>query len=117
MIIAAPFSYLALFGPRRITVSTRSIKRRVRIVSVEELPVPDFLDPSPGMELYLTKKEMKQRIKAVIQILDATDWGGVVMYYWYDFSYERNLPGALAEHKRFEKPPPPQPAVSWRGNG
>lgn len=63
-------------------------KRRVQIVSVEELPVPDLPEPSPGMESNLSKKEEQQRIKAVIEVLDATDRAAVVMYYWYDFSYE-----------------------------
>jgi RNA polymerase sigma-70 factor (ECF subfamily) len=63
-------------------------KRRVQIVSVEELPVPDLPEPSPGMESNLSKKEEQQRIKAVITVLDATDRAAVVMYYWYDFSYE-----------------------------
>ena len=63
-------------------------KRRVQIVSVEELPVPDLPEPSPGMESNLSRKEEQQRIKAVIGVLDATDRAAVVMYYWYDFSYE-----------------------------
>ena len=63
-------------------------KRKMQIVSVEELPVPDLPEPSPGMELNLSKKEEQQRIKAVIGVLDATDRAAVVMYYWYDFSYE-----------------------------
>jgi RNA polymerase sigma-70 factor, ECF subfamily len=63
-------------------------KRRVQIVSVEELPVPDLPEPSPGMESNLSKKEEQQRIKAVVGVLDATDRAAVVMYYWYDFSYE-----------------------------
>ncbi len=63
-------------------------KRRVQIVSVEELPVPDLPEPSPGMESNLSKKEEQQRIKAVIGVLDETDRAAVVMYYWYDFSYE-----------------------------
>jgi RNA polymerase sigma-70 factor (ECF subfamily) len=63
-------------------------KRRVQIVSVEELPVPDLPEPSPGIEANLSKKEEQQRIKAVIGTLDATDRAAVVMYYWYDFSYE-----------------------------
>jgi RNA polymerase sigma-70 factor (ECF subfamily) len=63
-------------------------KRRVQIVSVEELPVPDLPEPSPGMESNLSKKEEQQRIKAVIGVLDATDRAAVVMYYWYDFSYQ-----------------------------
>jgi RNA polymerase sigma-70 factor, ECF subfamily len=63
-------------------------KRRVQIVSVEELPVPDLPEPSPGMESNLSKKEEQQRIKAVIGVLDGIDRAAVVMYYWYDFSYE-----------------------------
>ena len=63
-------------------------KRKMQIVSVEELPVPDLPEPSPGMELNLSKKEEQQRIKAVIGVLDAADRAAVVMYYWYDFSYE-----------------------------
>jgi len=63
-------------------------KRRVQIVSVEELPVPDLPEPSPGMESNLSRKEEQLRIKAVIGVLDATDRAAVVMYYWYDFSYE-----------------------------
>ena len=63
-------------------------KRRVQIVSVEELPVPDLPDISPGMESNLSRKEEQQRIKAVIGVLDGTDRAAVVMYYWYDFSYE-----------------------------
>jgi RNA polymerase sigma-70 factor (ECF subfamily) len=63
-------------------------KRRVQIVSVEELPVPDLPDVSPGMESNLSRKEEQQRIKAVIGVLDETDRAAVVMYYWYDFSYE-----------------------------
>ena len=63
-------------------------KRKMQIVSVEELPVPDLPEPSPGMELNLSKKEEQQRIRAVIGVLDAADRAAVVMYYWYDFSYE-----------------------------
>jgi RNA polymerase sigma-70 factor (ECF subfamily) len=63
-------------------------KRRVQIISVEELPVPDLPDHSPGIESNLSKKEEQQRIKAVIGVLDAIDRAAVVMYYWYDFSYD-----------------------------
>ncbi len=63
-------------------------KRRVQIVSVEDLPTPDLPEPSPGMESTLSKKEEQQRIKAVIGKLDEMDRAAVVMYYWYDFSYE-----------------------------
>lgn len=63
-------------------------KRRVQIISVEELPMPDLPEPSPGIESDLGRKEEQQKIRAVLDILDSTDRAAVVMYYWYDFSYE-----------------------------
>ncbi len=63
-------------------------KRRVQVVSVEELPVPDLPDRSPGMETNLSRKEERARIRAILNKLDPLDRAAVVMYYWYDFSYE-----------------------------
>jgi RNA polymerase sigma-70 factor (ECF subfamily) len=63
-------------------------KRRVQVVSVEDLPYPDLPDHSPGMESNLSRREEQQKIRGVLEILDATDRAAVVMYYWYDFSYE-----------------------------
>jgi len=63
-------------------------KRRVQIVSMEELPAPDLPEPSPGVEANLGLKEEQQKIRAVLEILDSTDRAAVVMYYWYDFSYD-----------------------------
>lgn len=63
-------------------------KRRIQIVSIEELPVPDLPEPSPGVEAGLGRKEERQKIRAVLEILDSTDRAAVVMYYWYDFSYD-----------------------------
>jgi RNA polymerase sigma-70 factor, ECF subfamily len=63
-------------------------KRRVTIVSVEELPVPDLPEPTPGIETSLSRKEEQARIQNVLGILDPIDKAAIVMYYWYDFSYE-----------------------------
>jgi RNA polymerase sigma-70 factor (ECF subfamily) len=63
-------------------------KRRMQIISVEELPDPDLKEPSPGMETGLSRKEERQRIQSLLHTLDPTDRAAVVMYYWYDFSYE-----------------------------
>jgi RNA polymerase sigma-70 factor (ECF subfamily) len=63
-------------------------KRRVQIVSIEDLPVPELADHSPGMESNLKRKEEQQKIRAVLGILDSTDRAAVIMYYWYDFSYD-----------------------------
>ncbi len=63
-------------------------KRRMKIVSVEELPEPDLPEPSPGIEAGISRREEQQKIRSVLGILDATDRAAIIMYYWYDFSYE-----------------------------
>ncbi len=63
-------------------------KRRVPLVSVEDLVVPDLPDPAPGLESTLGRKEEQRRIRAVLDILEPVDRAAVIMYYWYDFSYE-----------------------------
>jgi RNA polymerase sigma-70 factor (ECF subfamily) len=63
-------------------------KRKVNLVSIEELPIPDLPESSPGIETSLGRKEEQTRIRSVLGILDPTDRAAIVMYYWYDFSYE-----------------------------
>ncbi len=63
-------------------------KRRVPLISVEDLPVPDLPDPGIGLEPGLSRKEEQGRIRAVLNVLEPVDRAAVVMYYWYDFSYE-----------------------------
>lgn len=63
-------------------------RRRMAIVSFEELPVPDVPDEAPGLETNLNQKEEQNRIRAVLNTLEPTDRAAVIMYYWYDFSYE-----------------------------
>lgn len=63
-------------------------KRRYPVVSVEDLPVPDLPDPTPGVENNLGRKEEQERVRQLLSALDSTDRAAVVMYYWYDFSYD-----------------------------
>lgn len=63
-------------------------RRRYPIVSIEDLPVPDLPDHSPGMETILGNKQERERVRGLLQKLDATDRAAVVLYYWYDYSYE-----------------------------
>ena len=63
-------------------------RRRLPLVSIEELPVPDVPEKSPDMEMKLSDKEDRSRIRALLAVLDLTDRALVVMYYWYDFSYD-----------------------------
>ncbi len=63
-------------------------RRRFQVVSVEDLPYQDLPDAEPGIEASFTRKEEQKRIRAILEVLDATDRAAVVMYYWYDFSYD-----------------------------
>jgi RNA polymerase sigma-70 factor (ECF subfamily) len=63
-------------------------RRRMAIVSLEDLPVPDVPDPAPGLESKVSLKEEQRRLRLVLDKLDPTDRAAVVMYYWYDFSYD-----------------------------
>ena len=58
------------------------------VVSLEDLPVPDVPDAAPGLEATLSLKEEQRRVREALQTLEPTDRAAVVMYYWYDFSYE-----------------------------
>lgn len=63
-------------------------RRRYPVVSIEDLPVPDLPDHSPGMETKLGNKQERERVRGLLQTLDAMDRAAVVLYYWYDYSYE-----------------------------
>lgn len=63
-------------------------KRKIPVVSVEDMTTPDIPDPLPGIEISLSRKEESSRIRTVMRILDPVDRAAVVMYYWYDFSYD-----------------------------
>jgi RNA polymerase sigma-70 factor (ECF subfamily) len=63
-------------------------RQRRPVVSVEELPEPDLPDYTPGLESGLSRKEEQERIRVIMDVLDPVDRAAVVMYYWYDFSYD-----------------------------
>lgn len=58
------------------------------VTSIDNLVVPDVPDPAPDMDTRLSRKQERQRIQAVLETLEPTDRSAVVMYYWYDYSYE-----------------------------
>jgi RNA polymerase sigma-70 factor (ECF subfamily) len=63
-------------------------RRRLSIVSIEELPVPDVPDVSPGLETTVSRNEERRRIRKLLDTLAPTDRAAVIMYYWYNFSYD-----------------------------
>ena len=63
-------------------------RRRYPVISIEDLPVPDLPDHSPDMEAKLGNKQERERVRSLLQTLDSTDRAVVVLYYWYDYSYD-----------------------------
>ena len=63
-------------------------KRRMVVISMDELPYIDPPDSTPGPEASFYLKENQKRVEALLKSLNPHDRAAVVMYYWYDFSYE-----------------------------
>ena len=63
-------------------------RQRYRILSFEELPVPDIADDSPSVASRLDRKEEHEQVQALLNSLNPVDRAAMVMYYWYDLSYE-----------------------------
>ncbi len=63
-------------------------KRRMVVLSMDTTPYLDPPDSLPGPEAAYCLKEDQGRVQALLKTLNPHDRAAVVMYYWYDFSYE-----------------------------
>ncbi len=63
-------------------------KRRMVLVSMDGTPYLDPPDGLPGPEASYYLKEDQKRVQALLKSLSPADRAAVVMYYWYDFSYD-----------------------------
>lgn len=63
-------------------------KRRMIVISMDTTPYLDPADGSPGPESVFFLKEDQRRVQALLKTLNPHDQAAVIMYYWYDFSYE-----------------------------
>ena len=63
-------------------------RQRYRIISFEELPFPDVADDSPGVETRISHKQEQEQIQTLLNSLNPIDRAAMVLYYWYDLSYE-----------------------------
>jgi len=63
-------------------------KRKMIFISIDEHPQLDVPDDIPGPESMLSRKEIKIQLQEMLNTLNPVDRAAVVMYYWYDFSYE-----------------------------
>jgi RNA polymerase sigma-70 factor (ECF subfamily) len=63
-------------------------KRRMVMISMDETPYLEPADGMPGPEASLFIKQEQRRVQALLKSLNPHDRAAVIMYYWYDFSYE-----------------------------
>jgi RNA polymerase sigma-70 factor (ECF subfamily) len=63
-------------------------KRHLVVVSMDAIPYLDPPDTSPGPETSFRLLEDQKKVEVLLKSLNSQDRAVVVMYYWYDFSYE-----------------------------
>lgn len=63
-------------------------KRRYTILSMDAFPNLDIADANPGPEASFYRHEDQQRVQSLLKSLNPADRAAVVMYYWYEFSYD-----------------------------
>lgn len=63
-------------------------KRHLVVVSMDAIPYLDPPDTSPGPETSFRLLEDQKKVEVLLKSLNPQDRAAVVMYYWYDFSYE-----------------------------
>ena len=62
-------------------------RRKFTKVSMDAMPYEFISDPSPGPEASLSASEQQDRVQELLDSLNPTDRAAVVMYYWYELSY------------------------------
>lgn len=63
-------------------------KRRMQIFSLDEADYLEPPDTGPGPEQALSLDEDQRKVRGLLEQLSPQDRAAVVMYYWYDFSYD-----------------------------
>ena len=63
-------------------------RKKIQVTSMDDQPYLEIRDPGPNPELALSMREEQQRIRSLLNVLSDTDRAAVIMFYWYEFSYE-----------------------------
>lgn len=63
-------------------------KRKMTVFSLEDIPDLEFASHDPLPETTISLREDQQRVQHLLRALSETDRATIILYYWYDFSYE-----------------------------
>jgi RNA polymerase sigma-70 factor, ECF subfamily len=63
-------------------------RRRMVLLSMDQIPTLDPPDPQLGPEASTSRREEQLRVQSLLNTLGPQDRAAVIMLYWYDMSYE-----------------------------
>ena len=63
-------------------------RKKIQVTSMEDQPYLEIRDPGPNPESVLSMREDQQRIRSLLSVLSDTDRAAIIMFYWYEYSYE-----------------------------
>ncbi len=63
-------------------------RKRLNVTHFEDNPYLEIPDPGPNPEGSLSESEQQIRIRSLLNVLNEIDRAAVIMFYWYEFSYE-----------------------------
>lgn len=63
-------------------------KNRLKITQLEEKPYFEIPDPGPNPEAFISDIEQQKGIRKLLNALNEVDRAAVIMFYWYEFSYD-----------------------------
>ena len=63
-------------------------RRRMRLVSLETFTGQTLPDTNPLPEKVAFQNERQREVQVLLSALSSTDRAAVVLYYWYDYSYQ-----------------------------
>jgi RNA polymerase sigma-70 factor (ECF subfamily) len=63
-------------------------RKKLNITYLEDSPFLELPDPGPNPESSLSESEQQKQIRSLLNALSETDRAAVIMFYWYEFTYE-----------------------------
>jgi RNA polymerase sigma-70 factor (ECF subfamily) len=63
-------------------------KRRMKIISTEDLPYFEVVDGNPGPESIMAQSQEQDGVRKLLHTLNPIDRAAVIMYYWNELSYQ-----------------------------
>jgi RNA polymerase sigma-70 factor (ECF subfamily) len=63
-------------------------RRRLNLTYFEDNPFLEIADPGPTPETSVSESEDQKKIRSLLKSLSDLDRAAVIMFYWYEFSYE-----------------------------